>query len=123
MKNKIKKIAYGAVSAGILAPALAWAQWGSEGMGNAGAAELPTGTIWDIVGNLMKWLLGLVGFIGIIGFAIAGVLYLTAAGDEDRIGKAKNAMLFSIIGVIVALVGFVAIQAIQTWLGGSGTQF
>jgi len=123
MKNKIKKIAYGAVSAGILAPALAWAQW-SEGLNNAQAGELPEGTIWDIVGNLMKWLLGLVGFVGVIGFAIAGVLYLTAAGDEDKIGKAKNAMLYSIIGVIVALVGFVAIQAIQAWLsGGTNTQF
>jgi len=122
MKNKIKRMAYGAVSAGVLAPALAWAQW-SEGMGNAGSAELPSGTIWDIIGNVMKWLLGLVGFIGIIGFAIAGVMYLTAAGDEDRISKAKSAMLYSIIGVIVALVGFVAIQAITAWLGGSSTQF
>ena len=121
MKNKIKKIAYGAVSAGILAPALAWAQWNKDEVNTS--ATLPSGTIENIVVNLMKWLLGLVGFIGIIGFAIAGVLYLTAAGDEDKIGKAKNAMLYSIIGVIVALVGFVAIQAIETWLKGSSTAF
>lgn len=122
MKNKIKKIAYGAVSLGVLTPALAWAQW-NTGLNNAGSSELPGGTIWDIIGNIMKWLLGLVGFIGIIGFAIAGVLYLTAAGDETRIDKAKSAMLYSIIGVIVALVGFVVVQAVTAWLGGGETQF
>jgi len=123
MKTKIKKIAYGAVSAGLLAPVLAWAQWG-KGKENAEAAGLPGGTIWDIIGNLMKWLLGLVGFIGIIGFAIAGIWYLTAAGDEERIDRAKRAMLYSIIGVIVALIGFVAIKAIEAWLsGGANTQF
>ncbi len=121
MKTKIKKIAYGAVSAGLLFPALALAQWNLDG--TAGQAELPEGTIWDIIGNLMKWLLGLVGFIGIIGFAIAGIWYLTAAGDEERIDRAKRAMLYSIIGVIVALIGFVAIKAIEAWLSGGSTQF
>jgi len=121
MKTKIKKIAYGAVSAGLLFPALALAQWNPGG--TAGQAELPEGTIWDIIGNLMKWLLGLVGFIGIIGFAIAGIWYLTAAGDEERIDRAKRAMLYSIIGVIVALIGFVAIKAIEAWLSGGSTQF
>lgn len=121
MKTKIKRIAYGAASAGLLAPALVLAQWNPGG--TSAQADLPEGTIWDIIGNLMKWLLGLVGFIGIIGFAIAGVLYLTAAGDESRIDKAKSAMLYSIIGVIVALVGFVAIQAIEAWLGGGDVQF
>lgn len=121
MKTKIKRIVYGAASVGLLAPTLVLAQWNPDG--TAGQADLPEGTIWDIIGNLMKWLLGLVGFVGIIGFAIAGVLYLTAAGDETRIDKAKNAMLYSIIGIIVALVGFVVIQAVTAWLGGGETQF
>jgi hypothetical protein len=59
----------------------------------------------------MNWLLGLVGVIGVIGFAIAGILYLTAAGDETRMGTAKKAMTYSIIGVIIALAGLVIINA------------
>jgi hypothetical protein len=71
----------------------------------------------------MNWLLAILGFLGIIGFVIAGILYLTAAGDEDQIGKAKNAMMYSIIGVIVALLGFVIIQAVNNWLGGTNASF
>jgi len=73
------------------------------------------------VQNLMKWLLGLLGFIAIIGFAIAGILYLTAAGDEDRQKTAKRAMLYCIIGVIVALGGWVIWSAVKSALGGGAT--
>ena len=121
--KKFKTAVYSAASLGLaLAPAIASAQW-TSGRTNAAQSALPGGNLVDIIGNLMKWLLAILGFIGIIGFVIAGILYLTAAGDEDRINSAKSAMMYSIIGVIVALIGFVIIQAVTTWLGGSSTGF
>ena len=121
--NKMKNALYGAVSALVaLAPAVAGAQWGI-GQANALKSGTPQGSLIGIVEQTMYWLLGLVGFLGIIGFVIAGVLYLTAAGDEDQIGKAKNAMMYSIIGVIVALLGFIIIQAVTAWLGGASSSF
>lgn len=79
---------------------------------------LPESNLSTIVQNVMYWLLWLVGIVGVIGFAIAGLLYLTAAGDETRIGRAKNAMLYSIIGIIVALAGLIALNFAQGLLGG-----
>lgn len=117
--NKIKKIAYGATSAALIAPAVAFAQWG-EGIGEAESAGTPGGSIFEIIKGIMNWLLVLVGVIAIIGFVISGIMYLTAAGDEGRIETAKKAMINSIIGVIVALLGFVIVQAVDTMLGGTG---
>ena len=74
-----------------------------------------------IVKGLMKWFLVFVGFISIIAFIIAGILYLTAAGDEKQIGTAKTAMKWSIVGVIVALMGYVVILAVDYWLNGSSS--
>lgn len=121
--KKIKTAFYGAFSLALVAvPTLASAQW-NAGLNNSKESKLPAGGILEITKQLMNWLLALVGFIGIIGFVIAGILYLTAAGDEDRIEMAKRAMMYSIIGVIVALIGFVIIQAVTSWLGGSSTSF
>ncbi len=82
--------------------------WDITGINNY---NLPDASIYNIVTNIMNWLLGLIGVIGVIGFAISGILYLTAAGDETQIGKAKKAMTYSIIGVIVALVGLVVLNS------------
>lgn len=98
----------------ILAPVLVSAQWRP---GNVNAdARLPSGWISEIIKNIMQWLLAIVGVIGIIGFVIAGIMYFLAAGDDGRMKTAKNAMTYSIIGVIVSLIGYVVIQSVDAML-------
>jgi len=119
MKTKIKKIGYGIASlAALSAPMVVSAQFQAPRNTN-----LPEGRLFDIITNAMLWLLAVVGVIGVIGFAIAGIMYLTAAGDETRSEKAKSAMLYAIIGVVVALIGLVIMKAVQTWLSGTETKF
>ena len=118
MKNTIKKVAYGVLGTALLAlPAVALG-YGAFDPTAGGGTGLPQSSLLGIVTNIMKWLLTAIGIAGVIGFAIAGLLYLTAAGDETRIKSAKSAMVASIIGVIVALVGVVALTAANTMLGG-----
>ena len=81
---------------------------------------LPMGGSESIMENVMRWILGIVGFLAIIGFCIAGILYFVAAGDEDASKRAKRAMLYSIIGVVVSLMGYVVwIAAIAILKGRS----
>lgn len=81
--------------------------------------EIPTntglagGTIKDILTNLLRWLLGIVGIIALIGFAISGLQYIISSGNEEIMESAKRDMLYSIIGVIVVLASFIIIQAID----------
>ena len=77
---------------------------------------LPSQTIYGIIQNILLWLLSILGIVGIIGFAISGIMYLLAAGDDNMIDRAKKGMTYSIIGIIVGLAGFVVIQAIQAML-------
>ncbi len=125
--QKLKKLAFGAANGLVLlAPAVASAQltqgnWSTRGTTNAQSAGLPTGSIYQIISSTLSWLLAILGFIAVIGFVISGILYLTAAGNEGQIEKAKSAMTYSIVGVIVALMGYVIIQAVNAWLGTSSS--
>jgi hypothetical protein len=116
--KKMKKISYAIASLAWMAPMAVLAQFQTpEGTG------LPSGSIVDIITNGMNWLLIIVGLLGVIGFVIAGIIYLTAAGDTEQIDKGKKAMIYSIVGVIVALVGVVIIKAVQGLLGASTKSF
>jgi hypothetical protein len=84
--------------------------------GGTGLSEKP---VVDIVKNVMNWLLAIFGFIAIIGFAISGIQYLTSAGDEKMIETAKRNMKWSIVGVVVALSGFVIIKAVDAALNAN----
>jgi hypothetical protein len=123
--QKLKKAALGALNGLLLlAPAVAHGQtWDASLTAAQTNAGLPSGSITNIVISGLTWLLGLLGFLAIIGFVISGILYLTAAGNETQAEQAKNAMTYSIIGVVVALLGYVIIQAVNLWLGGASTNF
>ena len=105
-----------------LAGATSGGGW-SAGKNSAGSAGLPAGNISTIIANFMKWLLLILGAIAVIGFVISGILYLTSAGDDDRIERAKKGMIYSILGVIVGLVGYVIVIAVTSFLGGQSATF
>ncbi len=86
------------------------------GLANSKGAGLPEGKVINIIAAGLSWMLAVLGFLAIIAFVISGILYLTSAGNEGQAETAKNAMKYAIIGVIVALVGYVAIQAIESLL-------
>ncbi len=110
MKRKIQKIFYTGV---LLTPFLALAQFQPPG-----GTNLPQNTVYEIIRSVMLWLLAILGFVAVIGFVISGIMYLVAAGDEDRQKQAKRAMFYSITGVIVGMVGLVILFAVQRMLEG-----
>jgi len=82
----------------------------------------PGGGIKEILANLLNWLLGIIGIVALSAFVISGFQYFMAAGGETQAETAKRNMKYSILGVIVALSGFVIIKAVNTALN-AGTLF
>jgi cytochrome bd-type quinol oxidase subunit 2 len=114
MKKKLSKL----LVLGLLFPLITFAQWAEPASTN-----LPSNTINAIVTNIMNWLLILLGAFGVIGFVVSGIFYLTAAGRDDQMESAKKAMQWSIIGIIVGLMGLVVIKAAEAMLDGAEVRF
>lgn len=76
----------------------------------------PIDGIYGIISNILDWLLTLVGIAGVIGFIISGLMYLASAGDDTKMKTAKNAMMASIYGIIVALSGVIVLTAVDYML-------
>ena len=71
----------------------------------------------------MFWLLSIFGFIAIIAFVVAGIQYLTSAGDPKMAEKGKSNMINSIIGIIIALSGLIIIKAVSALFTASNVAF
>jgi hypothetical protein len=80
---------------------------------NCGLLGLSCRPIEDIILNLVKWLLGIFGFIAVIAFIISGIQYLISAGNENMQERAKKNLIYSITGVIVGLSGLIIVYAVQ----------
>jgi hypothetical protein len=84
---------------------------------------LPGGTIKDILSNLLMWLLGIFGMLALISFIISGVQYLMAAGDDKGMETAKRNMMYSTVGIVIALSGYIIVKAIDTALRSTNSVF
>ncbi len=75
--------------------------------------------------TIINIFLGLAGLIAAIFLIMGGIRYITSRGEEEETKKAKNTILFAIIGLIIiglsaVIVNFV-VGAVQS-SGGGGEQ-
>ncbi len=75
---------------------------------------LNTSSIKDLLTNIANGIAGIIGSLAVIVFIWAGILFLTSAGNEQRLGQAKKATLYAVIGLAIALAGTALIDFIKT---------
>lgn len=75
----------------------------------------------NTVKNIINWVLGLLGLIAVIIIIYAGFLWLTAAGNEDRITTAKKTILGAVIGLVIILLSYAIVAfVLEGAQGGPG---
>jgi hypothetical protein len=65
------------------------------------AGYTPTLTFTDIVAAIIQTLLGIVGVIFFIMIIVGGVTWMTAAGNPEKVGKAKKLIINAVIGLAI----------------------
>jgi len=77
-------------------------------------------TLQGVVTSIQNVTITIATPIVIIGWIIAGILYLTSAGSPEKTGTAKKAMIAALIGtilVVLAIGSGTIVSIIQTALG------
>ncbi|MBT6253679.1 hypothetical protein HOI83_00380 [Candidatus Uhrbacteria bacterium] len=62
--------------------------------------------IFITIGQLVNIALGLLGIIFFVLLVYAGFLWMTAAGDPDKVTKAKTMITQAVIGIVIILSAF-----------------
>jgi len=85
---------------------------------------LATASLGVVVARIINAALGLLGLVAVIIIIYAGVLWMTAMGQEDKVAKAKRVLIEAVIGLIIIILSFAIAQfiffalGINPWGGG-----
>ena len=112
--NKTQKIAFVALTIAVL-PVLALAQGGIPGV-----PAIQTNKVGDITGlisNLVNKVWMVFAALAVIMFVYAGVKFLLAAGNPEKIAEARTAALWGVIGVVVMILAFSIFNIASTLIG------
>ena len=72
-----------------------------------------TKTLADYIKAIYNYMLAVVGLLAAVVIMIGGVVWLTAAGNTERISQAKSWITGSLIGLILALTSFLLLKIIN----------
>ena len=68
------------------------------------------------VTTIVNLLLFLVGLIAVIALIISGVRFVSANGDPQQVSKAKNSIIYAVIGIVVAFMAFAIVNFVASQL-------
>jgi cytochrome bd-type quinol oxidase subunit 2 len=60
--------------------------------------------------TLLNWAIGLAALAAVVMLIVAGYLYITANGDENKVEKATKTLTFAIVGLVVCFIAVILVQ-------------
>lgn len=74
------------------------------------------------IAKVINVILGMVGIIAVVVIIIGGISFITSQGDPGKVTKARNTILYGVVGIAVALLAFAIVNFVLTGIfGGSST--
>lgn len=91
-------------------------------------AQMPTvyltkNRIANLISDFAYYAAGIIFSLGILVMLYAAFLYMTSAGDDERIGKAKKSFIYGLVGIGIAILAFGIFGLIASFLGAGGTSY
>lgn len=66
-----------------------------------------------IIARTITFLFSILGAIGLGGILIGAGFYLTAAGDEERMKTGRKIVIYSVIGLVIALCATIIVRQVE----------
>jgi ABC-type Na+ efflux pump permease subunit len=68
---------------------------------------------------IITWILGFSAAVAVIFLIIGGLQFVSSAGNSDRVTKAKQTILYAVLGIIVIILAFVIVFFINNNLNSA----
>lgn len=64
----------------------------------------------SLLGSIINFLIGVAAVISIFVIVIAGIQMATSQGDANRVAKARNMIIYGIVGLVIAILAFAIVN-------------
>ena len=90
----------------------------------------PTGTdspirdvsgVYGVLNGVLRFMYVVFFIVAAIFIVLAAFQYLTAGGDEEKVGKAKNMLIYAIVAIAVALIATGVSSIVRGFLSNPGS--
>lgn len=66
--------------------------------------------LMSTINTIINVIIGIVGFVAVAMMIIGGISFITSQGDTSKVTKARNTILYGVVGLIVAILAFAIVN-------------
>ena len=70
------------------------------------------------INTAINVVLGMVGVVSVVMIIIGGIQFVSSKGDAAKTTKARNTILYSVVGLVIALLAFAVVNFVLTGVFG-----
>lgn len=74
-----------------------------QGVPGGGSVDIPTGFKGDSITPALNLVYTVAGLVAVVAIVIGGILYVTSDGDSGKLQKAKNSIVYSVVGLVFVI--------------------
>ena len=85
----------------------------STGKSSSTEIEITGNQTTDLVAsvtNIINGIIAVLGFVCVVVMIVGGVNYMISAGDSSKVTKAKNTILYGLIGLVLCVLAFAIVN-------------
>ena len=82
----------------------------SSGVSSSQGDDVPQDLAGDVFKNVVNILLFIIGAVSVIMLIYGGIRYTTSGGNANSVTAAKNTIMYSIVGLVIAILAFAVVQ-------------
>lgn len=72
-----------------------------------------------ILTTVINVIVAVVGFLAVVMIVLGGISFVTSQGDTAKVAKARNTILYGVVGLVVALLAFAIVNFVLSNVFGS----
>lgn len=73
----------------------------------------------DLIGRVLKYLIGFLGILALLMFLYGGFTWMTAMGEPKKVTKGAETIKWAAIGLIVIFLSYALVYSIFNFIGGA----
>lgn len=66
--------------------------------------------LMSVINTVINVIIGMVGFIAVVVVIVGGIGFITSQGDASKVTRARNTILYGVVGLVVALLAFAIVN-------------
>lgn len=65
------------------------------------------------IASIFSFVLAIIFIFSLFGFLISGLTFIMAGGHEGNLEKARSTLIFSVVGVVISLIGYISLNLLK----------